>query len=104
MITKEQARSIFNIYSQIDTCTKIIEELENFVKECDNNVPDVIDENYQMYGSIEIAIPYFESGKFKKGGARVFNINYSQAIKVLKSQRRMLKKRLEKLNNEVVIK
>lgn len=100
MITKEQARSIFNIYSQIDTSTKIIEELENFVKECDNNVPDVIDENYSMY--IELAIPYFESGKFKKGGARVFNINYSQAIKVLKSQRRMLKKRLEKLNNEVV--
>jgi len=64
-----------------------------------------MDENYTAYGSIEISIPYFEAGQFKKGGARVFNISYPAALKVLKSHirglRRLLKKELESIGDEV---
>lgn len=101
MITKEQCAAIFNIYSQIDTCDQLINDLQRFIQECDNHVPDIIDESYHTYGSISIEIPYFEHGQFKKAGARVFNINYSMAMKVLKSHRRSLKKRLEKLQQQI---
>ena len=103
MITKEQSAAIFNIYSQIETCDQLINDLQQFIQECDNHVPDIIDESYQRYGSIEIAIPYFESGRFKNGSARLFNINYSIALKVIKSHRRMLKKRLAKLQNQILV-
>lgn len=103
MITKEQAAQIFNIYSQIDTCDTLINDLQRFIQECDNHVPDIIDENYRTYGSISINIPYFEHGRFKDAGARVFNINYSIAMKVIKSHRRFLKKRLEKLQKQIYV-
>ncbi|MBR4620542.1 MAG: hypothetical protein IKO46_06130 [Salinivirgaceae bacterium] len=103
MITKEQSAAIFNIYSQIETCDQLINDLQKFIQECDNHVPDIIDEYYKRYGSITIEIPYFEKGRFKNGGARVFNINYSIALKVIKSHRRQLKKRLEKLQNQILV-
>ena len=98
MITKELAMQIYNIYSQIETCDLLIKDLEGFVKQCEGNVPDIIDENYRTFGSIQISVPYFEQGMFKTGSARVFNINYSIALKVIKSHKRMLKNRLKKLN------
>ena len=101
MITKEVAASIYNIYSQLDTCDKFISDLQEFIKECDNHVPDIIDESYKTYGSIQLEVPYFESGRFKTGSARLFNINYSLALKVIKSHKRMLKNRLKKINNEI---
>ncbi len=103
MITKEQSAAIFNIYSQIETCDQLINDLQKFIQECDNHVPDIIDESYRQYGSIEICVPYFEKGRFKNGSARVFNINYSIALKVIKSHRRMLKKRLAKLQNQILV-
>ena len=103
MITKEQAAQIFNIYSQIATCDTLINDLQRFIQECDNHVPDIIDESYHTYGSISIDVPYFEHGNFKKAGARVFNINYSIAMKVIKSHRRSLKKRLEKLQQQICV-
>ncbi|MBO7617304.1 MAG: hypothetical protein J6T22_09320 [Bacteroidales bacterium] len=102
MIKKELAREIYNIYSQIETCDKLIADLEGFVKACDGNVPDLIDKDYCSYGSIQISIPYFDKGKFKTdGGARLFNINYSLALKVIKSHKRTLKNLLKKLDEEL---
>ena len=103
MIIKEQSAAIYNIYSQIESCDQLINDLQKFIQECDNHVPDIIDESYHTYGSISIEIPYFEHGQFKKAGARVFNINYSIALKVIKSHRRQLKKRLEKLQNQILV-
>lgn len=105
-IDKERARKIYNYYSQIETTEGIIAELEEFIRKYNEGQPPaVIDENYQLYGSIQICIPYFEAGRFKNGSARVFNISYPAALKVLKSHirtiKRMLKKELETIGEEM---
>lgn len=105
-IDKERARKIYNYYSQIETTERIIADLDEFIKKYNEGEPPaVMDENYTAFGSIEISIPYFEAGQFKKGGARVFNISYPAALKVLKSHirglRRLLKKELESIGDEV---
>ena len=105
-IDKERARKIYNYYSQIETTEKIIADLNEFIaKYNEGQPPAVMPENYNPYGSIEISIPYFESGRFKQGGAREFNISYPAALKVLKSHIRGLKngikKELEDIANEV---
>ncbi len=102
IINKETAMQVYNIYSQIETCDKLIADLEKFIKECEGKVPDVIDESYKTFGSISIAIPYFAGGKFQSNGARIFNINYSLALKVIKSHKRLLKKRLEKIQQTLI--
>ena len=97
MITKEQARYIFNLYSQIETTESIIEQLKGFVKDQGENVPAIIDKSYTPHGSIEISIPYFESGKFDKNrGARVFNISYTAALLVLEDHLLYLQEELKK--------
>lgn len=96
-IDKEKARAIYNLYSQIETTEAIIAELKGFIDRYnEGNPPPVIPDNYNPYGSIEICIPYFEHGQFKKGGARVFNISYPAAMKVLKSHVRCIKNKLRK--------
>lgn len=96
-VTKNTAMKVYNLYSQIETTAKIIAELQEFIKKWnEGGQPPVITDNYKPYGSIEISIPYFERGQFKQGGARVFNISYPAAIKVLKSHLRCLKHTLKK--------
>lgn len=105
MITQEQAGEIYNLYSQIDTCESFIAQLQEFIMQCEGRVPDVIDKSYHQFGSIQISIPYFESGKFRTDkGARLFNINYSLALKVIKSHKRVLKNRLKKIEEELFTK
>lgn len=105
-IDKDRARKIYNFYSQIETTERIIADLNEFIaKYNEGQPPAVMDENYHPYGSISITIPYFEAGQFKDGGARVFNISYPAALKVLKSHirglRRQLKKELENIGEEM---
>lgn len=96
-VTKNTAMKIYNLYSQIETTEKIIADLKEFIQKWnEGKQPPVITDNYNPYGSIEISIPYFEAGKFKQGGARVFNISYPAAMKVLKSHIRSLKHTLKK--------
>jgi hypothetical protein len=101
MITKEDCKQLYNYYSQIETTESIISDLEQFIKECEVNEPNIIDENYKSYGSIQICIPYFESGKFKNGGARVFNIRYDAALLVLKDHVDNLRKKAEELSRRL---
>ena len=104
IIDKEKARTIYNLYSQIETTEEIISQLKEFIQKYnEGNPPPVIPDNYTAYGSIEISIPYFEAGQFEKGGARVFNISYPAAMKVLKSHVRCIKNKLKKELSEVEI-
>lgn len=102
MITKEDARLIYNLYSQIETTEKIIEDLEKFVKSQDENIPDVIPESYSVHGSIEICIPHFKEGQFQTGSARVYNISYPAALRVLKNHIKHLKKKVKEHNDRLL--
>lgn len=101
MITKEDARLVYNLYSQIETTEKIINDLEDFVKQQGSRVPDIIDKNYQPYGSITINIPSFESGRFSEKSARVYNISYNAALRVLKNHIEHLKKQIKTLTENI---
>lgn len=100
MITKEDSYKLYNYHSQIETTEKLIEELQDAVDECDGNCPDIIEENYRKYGSIQICIPTFGAGKFT-GSATVYNIRYDAAIKVLKEHVEHLKRKLEELSDKI---
>ena len=100
-ISKEKAARIYNLYSQIDTTQTLIEDLERFIKECNEHSPRLIPEGtYDHFGSIEISVPYWEEGRFKVGSARVCKIKYPAALKVLKSHIRSIKKELKQTIEE----
>lgn len=101
MISKEDARLLYNLHAQIETTQTIISDLEEFVQKQGEDVPDIIDKDYNTYGSISIEIPYFEGGKFTKRGARVYNISYNAALRVLKNHIRNLKKQVKALSERL---
>ena len=102
-MTKEQAREIYNHYSQIESSEKLIANLKRAIeKEKDHpRFPDIIrDSSYHAHGSIVIEVPYFdnERGEFsKERGSMIYNINYSQAVRVLKAHVKQLKRELAAL-------
>lgn len=102
MITKEDCRQLFNYYSQVETTEKLIEDLENFVKSQDENIPDVIPESYASYGSIELYVPHFKEGKFQTGSATIYNISYHAALRVLRNHIEELKKKIQAKNEELI--
>ena len=101
MITKEDCRLLYNIYSQIETTEEIINNLETLIEENGGKVPDIMDSDYKTYGSIEISIPTFEQGKFKCGSARVYKIRYDAALLVLKDHVYNLRKQAKELSNKL---
>ncbi len=101
MITKEDCRLLYNIYSQIETTEAIINDLETFVEENGGKVPDVMDCDYKTYGSIQISIPHFEKGKFKCGNAAVYKIRYDAALLVLKDHVYNLRKQAKELSDKL---
>lgn len=102
MITKEDCRQLFNYYSQVETTEKLIEDLENFVKSQDAKIPDVIPESYASHGSIELCVPYFKEGQFQTGSARIYNISYHAALRVLRNHIEELKKKIQAKNEELM--
>lgn len=102
MITKEDCRRLYNYYAQVETTEKIIEDLEKFVKSQDDKIPDVIPESYAVHGSIELCIPTFKEGQFQTGSARIYNISYPAALRVLKNHIKDLKKKIKKMNDELL--
>ena len=102
MITKEDCRLLYNIYSQIETTENIISDLENAIKDCDGNIPEIMSESYALHGSIQIEVPYFKNGQFDKSkGARVYNIRYDAALLVLKDHVYNLRKQAKELSDKL---
>jgi len=103
MITKEQAREIYNYYSQIEKSEKLIDDLKRAIaKEKENpRYPDIIRDNtYHPHGSICLEVPYFDNltGEFtKEKGSMIYNISYPQAVRVLKAHVKQLKRELAAL-------
>ena len=102
MITKDDCRKLYNYYAQVETTEKLIEDLEKFAQKQDENIPDVIPENYTPYGSIELCVPTFKEGKFQTGSATVYNISYHAALRVLRNHLKELKKKIQDKNNELL--
>lgn len=101
-ITKEDCRQLYNLYAQVETSESVIKDLEEFVKSRGGIVPDIIPKSYQIHGSIEIHIPYFDNGKFADKGARVYHISYPAALRVLKNHVRHLKKEIKQMNDKLL--
>lgn len=102
MITKEDCRQLYNYYAQVETTEKLIEDLEVFIKSEDENIPDVIPESYCSHGSIELCVPEFRAGRFQTGSARIYNISYHAAIRVLKNHLEELNKKIQIKNEELM--
>ena len=103
MISKEQAREIYNHYSQIEAAETLIGELKNAMAKIPIRSDDDIirDNNYHPHGSIVIEVPYFEAGRFTESkGSRVYNISYPSAIRVLKNHVKQLKRELKQLQED----
>ena len=103
IITKEQAREIYNYYSQIETSEKLIADLKRVInkeKETPRFLDIIRDNSYHPHGSICIEVPYFDNlkGEFtREKGSMVYNISYPQAVRVLKAHVKQLKRELAAL-------
>ena len=103
IVTKEQAREIYNYYSQIEQSAKLIADIKKAIEKEKANpkFPEIIRDNqYHPHGSICIEVPYFDNttGVFsKEKGSRIYKISYSQAIRVLKAHIKQLKRELAAL-------
>lgn len=99
MITKESARQIYNLYSQIEKSNEII----NVLKECkdkyekNNEGVDIISDQWGHYQTIELNVPerflHKEGSSFS--GARIYQISVPDAILVLENHVIRLNKALE---------
>ena len=98
MITKERARQIYNRYSQIEDAEKLLEELKGFTHEVlVKNKPKLLDPRYHPYGTIELHVPTFQSGRFE-GSYKIVGISYPSAIRVLKNHIKQLKRELAEID------
>lgn len=99
MITKENARQIYNLYSQIEKSNEIIEILKKCKDryEKNNEGIDIIRDGWGNYQSIELAIPdnFFGAEDRHCNGARIYHISIPDAILVLENHVVRLAKVLE---------
>ena len=106
MITKESARQIYNLYSQIEKSNEIIGILkkcqENYEK--DSNGVDVIRDNWGSYKSIELAVPerFLQKEGSTFSSARIYQISVPDAILVLENHVVRLNKALELENKKAM--
>lgn len=100
MITKENARQIYNLYSQIEKSNEIIEILKKCKDryEKNNEGIDIIRDGWGNYQSISLAIPenFFSAEEDRHcNGARIYQISIPDAILVLENHVVRLAKVLE---------
>lgn len=100
MITKENARQIYNLYSQIEKSNEIIEILKKCKDryEKNNEGIDIIRDGWGNYQSIQLAIPdnFFRAEEDRHcNGARIYQISIPDAILVLENHVVRLAKALE---------
>lgn len=99
MITKESARQIYNLYSQIEKSNEIIEIL----KKCKDGYEksqdgvDIIKDGWGDYKSIELRVPqrFLNPEASSFSGATVYQISVPDAILVLENHVVRLSKSLE---------
>lgn len=99
MITKESARQIYNLYSQIEKSNEIIEVL----KKCKDGYEksqdgvDIIKDGWGNYQSIELHVPqrFLNPEGSSFSGATVYQISVPDAIIVLENHVVRLSKSLE---------
>ena len=100
-VSKEQARQIYNRYSQIEDAEELMEKLKDFTHEVlVNDKPKLMDNQYHPYGTIELHVPTFSEGKFN-GSYRIVGISYPSAMRVLKNHVKQLKRELAELQNNL---
>jgi hypothetical protein len=99
MITKENARQIYNLYSQIEKSNELIEILKKCKDryEKNNEGIDIIRNDWGSYQSIELAIPdnFLRAEDRHCNGARIYHISIPDAILVLENHVIRLAKALE---------
>ena len=99
MITKENARQIYNLYSQIEESNKII----NVLKQCkdryekNNDGLDIIRDNWGNGQSIQLCIPekFLRDDGSSMSSSRIYQISVPDAILVLENHIVRLSKALE---------
>ena len=99
MITKESARQIYNLYSQIERSNEIIEVLKKCKDEYEKNQEgvDIIKDGWVNHQSIELHVPerFLNPEGSSFNGARVYQISVPDAILVLENHVVRLSKSLE---------
>lgn len=99
MITKESARQIYNLYSQIEKSKGIIEILKKCKDEYEKNQEgiDIIGDSWGNHKSIELLVPerFLNPEGSSFNGARVYQISVPDAILVLENHVIRLSKSLE---------
>lgn len=106
MITKESARQIYNLYSQIEKSNEIIEILKKCKDEYEKNQEglDIIKDQWGNYQSIELHVPqrFLNPEGSSFSGATVYQISVPDAILVLENHVVRLSKALELENKKVM--
>ena len=99
MITKESARQIYNLYSQIEKSNEIIEILKKCKDEYEKDQEglDIIKDCWGNYKSIELHVPerFLNPEGSSFSGARIYQISVPDAILVLENHVVRLSKSLE---------
>ena len=99
MITKENARQIYNLYSQIEKSNEIINILKKCKDEYEKNNAgvDVIRDQWGSCQSIELAVPerFLNPVGSSFSGARIYQISVPDAILVLENHIVRLSRALE---------
>ncbi|MCQ2231667.1 MAG: hypothetical protein MJZ30_07465 [Paludibacteraceae bacterium] len=99
MITKESAKQIYNLYSQIEKSNEVITILEKCKEqyEKDNEGIDIIPNNWSSHKYIELHIPdrFLHSDASPYSGTSIYHISVTEAILVLQNHIVRLEKALE---------
>lgn len=99
MITKESARQIYNLYSQIEKSNEVITILDKckVQYEKDNEGIDIIPDNWSNHKYIELHIPerFLHADAFPYSGTSIYHISVTEAILVLQNHVIRLEKALE---------
>jgi len=99
MITKERARQIYNLYSQIEKSNEIINILEKCREQYEkvNNGVDVIRDQWNSQKSIELHVPdrFLNPSASSFSGSTIYQISVPDAILVLENHVVRLQKALE---------
>lgn len=99
MITKESARQIYNLYSQIEKSNEVINILDKCKEkyEKDNEGIDIIPNNWSDHKYIELHIPdrFLHADASPYSGTSIYHISVTEAILVLQNHVIRLEKALE---------